>query len=178
MKPLLARLPFVVGLCTALGLLLAGPSRAGVGTWTPAGPPGANVTAFGASPHRSTLVFAGTLQGGIFRSTDRGETWAPVSTGLAVGGGFPAVSAFAFDARRPQRIYAATFSAAVFRSEDGGATWRSAGQGLPAGPDPGTFPVGALAADPAAAGVLYAGTARGVYRSFDAGESWSPRRAT
>ena len=46
---------------------------AGVGEWTSIGPYGGNVQALAVTPDGSTL-YAGTSLGGVFRSTDEGDS--------------------------------------------------------------------------------------------------------
>ncbi len=55
----------------------------------------------------------------------------------------------------------------AFRTHDFGATWVDIARGLPQDEW-----LGALRQDPKRAGLLYAGTNRGVHVSFDDGESW------
>ncbi len=57
----------------------------------------------------------------------------------------------------------------IYRTRDGGATWTTLANGIPDG----SF-VNVVREDPAQRGLLYAGTERGVYASFDDGASWQP----
>ncbi|NJO35267.1 MAG: hypothetical protein HC869_21425 [Rhodospirillales bacterium] len=70
-------------------------------------------------PVDSNVVLAGTADG-VWRSTDRGETFA-----RAV---FPDTSkqiwSFLVDARNPDRIYAGGSPVDIYRSDDRGANWR------------------------------------------------------
>ncbi len=58
------------------------PLPPGEGTWSPIGPWGGNVKALAVSPVDDTIVLAGcgfsmaSDAGGVFKSTDGGETWA------------------------------------------------------------------------------------------------------
>jgi hypothetical protein len=78
-----------------------------------------------------------------------------------------------FDA---ERAYAAIdrhriddFQPYVYRTRDGGRHWTLAATGIPAG----SF-VNAVREDPVRKGMLYAGTEKGVYVSFDDGDHWQP----
>ena len=53
----------------------------------------------------------------------------------------------------------------IYRTHDGGKTWTPIASGIPDG----SF-VNAVREDPQARGLLYAGTERGIYVSFDDGE--------
>src|SRR6202035_1879862 len=58
----------------------------------------------------------------------------------------------------------------LFRTHDGGATWTQIDRGIDA------TPTNAVRADPQRRGLLYAGTERGAWVSFDDGGSWSSLR--
>ena len=62
-------------------------------------------------------IFIGTDTCGIFRSTDNGMTWAPVSTGLTGG----RVGALAINANG--YVFAGTSDGVVFRSTNNGDSW-------------------------------------------------------
>ena len=57
----------------------------------------------------------------------------------------------------------------IYRTDDGGATWTPIVNGIPNG----SF-VNAVREDPKRRGLLYAGTERGIYVSFDDGANWQP----
>ena len=115
-------------------------------------------------PATPRTVFAGTLDFGVWRSTDGAVSWNEASTGLANTW----VRALAVDAM-PGTVYAATDRNGVARSTDGGATWAATAF-------VGTFdPLLALATDPSAPGTAYVGsTLSGVFKTVDGGGSWSP----
>src|SRR5690606_13865105 len=74
-------------------------------------------------------VYAGTRGGGIFRSTNNGETWTALNNGLDN----PYVNAFAVSG---STIFAGTtityggIGGGVYRSTDNGATWVNVSSGL------------------------------------------------
>jgi len=59
----------------------------------------------------------------------------------------------------------------IYRTHDGGATWTEIVAGIPNGET-----VNAVREDPRRKGLLFAGTERAVYVSFDDGASWQPLR--
>jgi len=120
MKPKIftATLLFLTALFCPLAL-------AGVGEWTPIGPGGGTVLAFAVTPDGSTL-YAGTSGGGVFRSTNGGDSWTAVNTGLM----YPYVYALAIRPDTPTTMYAGTYSGGVFRSTDGGDSWTALKTGL------------------------------------------------
>ena len=108
-------------------------------------------------------IFAATYNG-IYRSTDSGERWTPLSRRL----GSPFTLAVAVD---PQSgaLHAGT-AAGLYASRDDGRSWSDASEGLV-----NRF-VTALARGSAPASPLFAGTNGGIYRSDDGGRRWSPVR--
>lgn len=107
----------------------------------------------------NTLI-AGTDQGGVFRSTDNGASWAPsglpgedVQTLVTSGGA----------------IFAGT-GRGLFRSNDGGATWETANNGLPRTGSNTPRSILTLRSDD---NQLFAGTEVGVYRSENGGANWT-----
>ncbi len=95
----------------------------------------------------------------------RDRPWAKVSlmdaSRFDAATAYAAVNTFRLDDLRPH----------VFRTHDGGATWTEIVTGLPDGDI-----VNVVREDPKRRGLLYAGTERAVYVSFDAGDHWTPLR--
>jgi len=122
-----------------------------------------------ASPdhERDGVLFAGTLEDGVFRSSDRGERWVRWNFGLldlhvlalALSPGFA----------QDETLFAAVESG-IFRSTNGGRAWREV-------PFPEHLaPVISLAVSPdfKRDGLLLAGTeAHGLYVSRDRGGTWA-----
>jgi len=148
-----------------LALLIAAPLAA-ENRWSLLGPDGGTVRSLAVDPGTPRVVYAGTQGEGVFKSRDGGATWSRSGSGLPkseVNG----VNAFAFDARRHTIVYAAVSSYGVYKSTDAGASWLPVRTGMGGSPI-----VTALAADPRAAGVVYAGTDRGAYKTTDGGGHW------
>jgi len=103
-------------------------------------------------------VYAGSFGHGIFRTVDRGATWAPV------GGGVTDPFILSLTTARDGVVYAGTFRGGVFRSRDEGQTWHPVNAGLK------RLEVKALMV---AGDELYAGTGDGVYRLNESGNRWS-----
>lgn len=114
-------------------------------------------------------IISGSREGGFYRSTDGGEKWTRVRTGLPqelIGKGNLAVTA-----ANPQRIYAlveAKPGGGLYRSDDGGTSWAlvNAQGALVQRP----FYYTTIGADPTNADVVYAG-AEGFFKSTDGGKT-------
>lgn len=90
-------------------------------------------------PDEPGTIWAGTLPGGLFKSTDRGETWTlnePLWTQPSrekwFGGGFdhPGIHSILIDPRDSRHITLGVSCGGVWDSADGGETWVQTGQGL------------------------------------------------
>jgi hypothetical protein len=67
-------------------LLLPAAARAASDSWSSLGPQGGAVTAIALDPSHPGTVYAGTLWGYVFKSTDSGASWTSTSSGLAGAG--------------------------------------------------------------------------------------------
>ena len=74
----------------------------------------------------SGVLFAGTADAGVFRSTDDGASWQPVNTGL----GDHHVHTLERHPSNPAILFAGT-DEGVYKSVDGGDTWQAINSGLP-----------------------------------------------
>lgn len=132
------------------------------------------VYAIAPSPLRAGLVWAGTDDGYVWVTRDDSRTWHNVTppeltswskVGIIEPSHFDAATAYvAVDRHRLD-----DYKPYIYRTHDGGATWSAIVDGIPAG----SF-VNAVREDPMQRGLLYAGTERGVYVSFDDGALWQP----
>ncbi len=121
-------------------------------------------------------IWVGTDDGLIHLTTDSGKTWNDI-TPPAVG---PWAKVSLIDAGRfsPLTAYAAINTLRlddlrphIFRTHDGGKTWTEIVNGIPDGET-----VNAVREDPKQKGLLFAGTERAVYVSFDDGANWQSLR--
>ncbi|HEX3458662.1 MAG TPA: hypothetical protein VHR97_11970, partial [Candidatus Baltobacteraceae bacterium] len=132
------------------------------------------VYAIAPSPLRAALVWAGTDDGYVWVTRDDSRTWQNVTPkALTPWSKVGTIEASHFD---PQTAYAAVdrhrlddYAPYIYKTHDGGATWSLVVSGIPQG----SF-VNAVREDTRRRGLLYAGTERGVYVSYDDGTSWQP----
>jgi photosystem II stability/assembly factor-like uncharacterized protein len=132
-------------------------------TWARLGEalPDAPFTALAVVP-QPTEMLAGVCEGQVLISSNAGGTWQLRNVGLPDRKLETIVADLS-----PGRVWAAG-AGRLYRSDDGGQTWKSAGQALP---QAGTRVRGIAAASDGAVIVLT--TDRGVYRSQDAGGTWT-----
>ena len=144
---------------------------------------GYTITSLAVDPTNSSTLYAGFVPhtftadgesptGGVFKSTDGGETWNEFQNGM------PAtfvVTALTIDPLTPSTIYAVVTSHAgggVVKSTDGGQSWNTVDEGLPSdfrGPP---------AIDPVPPSTIYAGSsatgATALFKSTQGGGNWKP----
>jgi uncharacterized protein (TIGR03437 family) len=165
---------------------------------TSAGITSGRVSAVLVDPRNANTIYAAGAQGGVWKSTDGGNTWTPLTDNqptLAIG-------SLAFDPSNPDIIYAGTgeetlaryidieaayggsyYGAGVLKSTDRGATW-TLNPGPFAGPFGPTFfdggaRIGSIAVQPTNGQVLLLSadlnnpTKSGIYRSTDGGVTWT-----
>ena len=138
-------------------------------SWALAGGPGGiGGQAIAVHPFNPDVVFVGN-DSGLFRSTNAGVTFTSL-------GGVPgAVQTISVDPISPTAVYAGTRSG-VYKSTDGGDSWASASAGLTS--DLPYILIRGMAIDPAnpstlLVGVQGGGSGGGVFRSQDAGATWT-----
>ena len=113
-------------------------------------------------PTNPSVLYAGSLWGGVLKSTDWGAQWRDMNKGLTN----PRVRTLVIDPINSSTLYAGTEGGGVFQSTDGGANWVVINNDLT------ILDVRALAIDPNDSSSLYAGTIGGVFKSVDQGASW------
>ncbi len=128
------------------------------------------LTTIGASAFDFDLLYTGSDDGLIHRSTDGGGSWNLVSEALPQD---LWVSSLEASVHKENRVIAALngyrndhFSPYIFISEDQGGSWKNIGSGLPMGA------VNSVTEDPNNPHILYVGTDNGLYASLDLGASW------
>jgi photosystem II stability/assembly factor-like uncharacterized protein len=163
----------------------------GACNWTPLGPAGVVVNAttvysgrtlsIAFDPTNASTVYVGTAGGGVWKSTDGGETWSPKTDYLVS----LAIGAVAVDPSNSLHVLAGTgeydnfyigtyYGNGVLRSDDGGETWTEVGAS--------TFPRAEISriafdpTDPTGQRVLLSSSI-GVFKSDDGGSNWTPLRA-
>ena len=128
------------------------------------------------SPLDINRIWAGTDDGLIHLTTDGGKTWNNVTPpGITP---FQKVAILEASHTNAQTAYAAINTLRlddlhphILRTRDSGKTWTEIVAGMPANED-----VNVVREDPKRKGLLFAGTERAVYVSFDDGDNWQSLR--
>ncbi len=133
------------------------------------------VYAIGPSPLDAGLLWAGTDDGLVWHSADNGAHWQDVTpTPLTAWSKISSLEASHFDPRTAflsvDRHRLDDPAPYVYATHDGGSTWQLIVDGLADGGP--VNAVNVVREDPVQRGLLYAGTERGVYVSFDEGAHW------
>lgn len=145
-----------------------------------AGNIGGRINAVAISPSNSNHILIGAARGGVFRSTDNGNTWQSIfdaQASLSIG-------SIAIHPTNPNTIYVGTgdrnisaypgIGTGIYRSTDGGNTWQNIGLQE-------TYIISKIIINPQNPNQIFAATMglpfvrdnnRGVYRSNDGGETW------
>lgn len=150
------------------------PEHFGGMKWRSIGPYRAGrVSAVAGVPTEKNVYYIGTPGGGVWKTTDAGQTWKPIFDGERVA----SIGAMAVAESDPNLVFVGTGEQTqgngVYRSPDGGKSWTNIGlqqthiiTGLIVDPkDPNTIIVGAQ-------GDVKSGDQRGIFRTKDGGKNW------
>ena len=171
------------------------------GSWTLVGPststtnnPGADLNGIGRvdrmafHPSNSSIIYIGTTAGGLWKTTNGGTSWTPISNFIPSLG----ISGIVVDHSDPNNtIYVLTgdgdsyisnyfvnlsgylrLSVGVLVTHDGGTTWEQTGN-----MSNNEFTGYRLIQHPSNADILIAATSDGIYRTTDGGDTWTQERA-
>lgn len=159
-----ARLPILL-VFFLLVLVGMAPAKAGINTWTSEGPWGGAVVALGQDPVDPQVLYAASVEAGMWKSLDGGESWLAISEGLS---------------RSQRQILAMAVhpgttgillihvpgSPRLLLSSDGGESWTGIGPGFS-----GLF-IGAIEYAPSDGDTVYLGAGGAVWVSHDGGFAW------
>ena len=124
------------------------------------------------SPLRASLIWIGTDDGLIQLTNDDGKTWQNVTPpGMTSWSKVVMIEASHFDVKEAyaavERHQLEDYEPHIYRTRDAGKTWTEITKGLPGGSYLQT-----AKEDPQRRGLLFAGTERSVFVSFDDGDHW------
>ena len=153
--------------------------------WRSIGPYiGGRVVAVAGVPSERNLFYMGSVDGGVWKSTDYGIKWTNITDGKLPSDS-DSIGAVAVAPSNPKILYVGTGESDIrgdvitgdgmYKSTDAGKTWTAAGLRD-------THTISAIVVDPRSPDVVYASAmghvfapnaARGVYKSVDGGKTWS-----
>ena len=135
-------------------------------------------------PGNNNLFYAGTVGGGVWKSTDKGVEWENITDGKMPGPS-SSIGAVAVAPSDPKILYVGTGEAdiranvipgdGVYKSTDAGKTWQFAGLRD-------AHAISAILVDPKDPNVVYVASMghvfapdpnRGIFKSTDGGKSWN-----
>jgi hypothetical protein len=157
------------------------------------GPVSGRVTGLAIDPTNASIIYAATAGGGVWKTTDGGNTWNPLTDNVTDASGNPVVQfmgAIALAPSNPQVLYAGTgeggsagfghYGEGILVSTDGGQSWKLTGQNVIGG-----LAVHQIAVDPKDPNTAWVATnnipanggdpnfVAGVFKTTDGGITWT-----
>jgi len=135
---------------------------------------GGRITTVAGVTGQPNIYYAGTPNGGVWKTVDDGRTWKPIFDAVPVA----SIGALAVAPSNPNIIYVATGEQArgrgVFKSTDAGATWSNAGLAE-------EHFISSIVVDPKNPDIVIAGAfgssvptePRGLFKTINGGKSWT-----
>lgn len=144
-------------------------SAQGPALWKTVGPDGGDARAFAAVPGQPRHLYLGTTNSWVYESMDEGASWHRLAK-LDEADDL-VVDHIVVDAANPDHLYVAGWKfghadGGLWESQDGGKTWKAI-------PGLRGQSIRAFAQSPSDPRTIFAGTLAGVFRSTDAGASWT-----
>ena len=162
--------PGLIVLISLLVLFLfAVPGMKAQAYWSALGPAGGDARAFAAVPGQPHHLYLGTTNSWLYESLDGGVSWHRLSK--LDSSDDLILDHIVVDAANPATIYVATWR--VDQADGGLRVSRDAGRSWSVVAGLHGQSIRAFAQAPSAPEILYAGTLEGVFRSSDAGASWT-----
>lgn len=140
-----------------------------VALWSSVGPDGGDARSFGADPRNPNHLYLGTTTSWIYDSSDGGASWHRIAK--LDSDDSLVVDQIVVDSAHPGTVYAAAWSL----SHPGGGLWISRNDGRSFDEVSGLHgqSIRAFVQAPSDPSILFAGTLEGVFRSEDAGATWT-----
>ena len=163
------------------------PLDAGINSasWTSLGPGniGGRVRAIATVPGQPNTLYAGSVGGGIWKTTNGGAAWNPVAS----FGATISVSSIVINPLDPAIMYVGTGEgfynydairgAGVYKTTNGGSSWYQLTNASPAASSNWSY-VNRLAMHPTNPAIIFAATGGGIYRTTDSGTTWTKQSST
>ncbi|MDF1694433.1 MAG: fibronectin type III domain-containing protein [Saprospiraceae bacterium] len=136
------------------------------------------INSVGFDPSDSDVVYAGSAGGGVWKTTNGGDSWVPISDYIGSIG----VSAIIVDPSNTQTVYIGTgdgdasdnYSIGVLKSMNGGTTWNTTGLNWSTS---NTNLIRAMVMHPNDVNTLILASNDGIYRTTNAGVTWTKEQS-
>ena len=145
------------------------------------------VNCIGFDPLNAQVLYAGIAQGGLWKTTNGGQTWTPLTDDLLI----TRISDICINPNNPQEIYISLcdfeyvgigldldnrkryphYGLGVYKSTDGGASWNPTGLGFTLQEGDASL-IRRILINPSNTNELVACGVSGMYKSTDAGSTW------
>ncbi len=168
------RFPLSAAQLPALQWAFQGPRPVLEEYWSGTQDASGRVTALLVDPRDANVVYAAAAQGGVWKTTDGGAHWTPLTESLSS----LASGALAFDPANPDVVYYGTgeqhfcgdcyYGDGLFKSTDAGASWTK----LAAKGNVGSY-IARVAIPPGSRDTILVASERGLVRSVDGGLGWT-----
>lgn len=119
------------------------------------------ITAISVETSNHDHIIVGANTGGVWRTTDAGENWAPLNDNFSN----LSVYSVAIDPSNSSTYYFGSNSGLIFKSTDSGATWNEIA-------DINNSDINKILVHPTNSDIMFA-TGGGIYSTFDGGATWS-----
>ncbi len=144
------------------------------GNWTELGPitwnrtsswnPGTGrISALAINPANEAIIYAGSPGGGIWKTINGGVNWTPLVDNNST---LMSIFALTIDPNNQNIVYAGTSGSTLVKSINAGATWAATGAG-PSGT------IRKILIHPSNSNIVFACASNGIFRSVNAGTSWT-----
>lgn len=149
------------------------------GNWVPLGPSGwtytsgwnpgtGRISAMAVHPSNANIIYAGSPGGGLWKSTNAGASWTPLTDNNSL---WMSIFAITIDPANQNIIYVGTSTGLLLKSTDAGASFSNTGAG-PGGT------IRKVLIHPSNSNIVFATATNGIWRSINAGTSWTQVHAT
>jgi photosystem II stability/assembly factor-like uncharacterized protein len=152
------------------------------GNWQPLGPMthelmtyNGRINAVAVDPANGAIIYAGAPSGGLWRTTDNGQTWSCLTEGIGSTIGISGIEIDPRSSPTNRTIYLQTgdeesgdvASIGVLKSTDNGNTWTNMGK--PGGT------MDKIKLHPTDSKILFLAASNGIFKSIDAGATWTQK---
>lgn len=142
--------------------------------WTPLGPSGwthtsgwnpgtGRIAAMAIHPANPNIIYAGSPGGGLWKSTNAGANWVPLTDNNSL---WMSIFAITIDPLDQNIIYIGTSNGILLKSINAGSTFTSTGSG-PSGT------IRKILIHPGSTNIVFACSSAGIHRSTNGGTSWT-----